>query len=465
MLFQELPDLGTSPYDNTQILVGSGAQLKRTGNLFDEVLDQEMIRLVLSKLSPNDLLNQHISDKTIHTRQDDTTVSPNTTWSSARVNSAISASNPWFNLDNIPEGATNKFFTDDRGRALIAATTQGIPVTDHRAIAAQIVSVLLNFNTTAFRYRRLVINPTAVPIIGVSVDGGPVTNNYFDVTPGVRNIALSGAGYNNAGAGETWICDELAHSISLNNGSQQITPRLTLDAFADGAVNRFWNTSNFANSTLVHNINQHVNTSGTVFNAYHARINDSASTGSNDATWSSNKIINYVSSELARNRQLASANTKSVMVAHETAFSGQNASGYSWDTAISGTIHTHHITRNPSSNAYNNASGGFISSTITLPPGTWLIYWEADMTLRSGLFTAVTSPSSYIALSTTPRVAVLTVPGSITNSTTGGVAYRLMSKFSTTTPYNSSFQNTWLQPQSIAGVNELYATVHIERVR
>ena len=87
------------------------------------------------------------------------------------------------------------------------------------------------------------------------------------------------------------------------------------------------------------------------------------------------------------------------------------------------------------------------------------------MTLRTGLFANVTSPSSYIALSTTPRVAVLTTPGSITNSTSSGVSYRLMSKFSTTTPFNSSFQNTWLQPQSIAGVNELYATIHIERVR
>src|SRR4028119_2373116 len=518
MLFEDLPELTTTPVDESLIMVGSEGEIYQTGNLFEEVNDAEMVRLVLSKVTPNQQLNNHIADPSLHKPIADTTVSVNSTWSSERINTAIIGSNPWFNLDAIPEGATNRYYTEERAREVVAATTQGIPILDHRAIATQIVSVdrksgsagmprstlfpyttlfrsatnryyteerarevvaattqgipildhraiatqivsvLLGFNSNTFRYHRANISDST-PVISVSVDGGTSTANFFDVIPGVRNIQLTPA---NA-LGETWICDELVHSVVISsNGSRQVTPKLTLDSFVDGTVNKLWNTVSYANSPLVQSINNHL--TGATFRDVHARIND-ASNGANDTTWSSNKIINFVSSEIARNRTAIGANAKAVIIGHEVAASGQNATGYTWDTATVGSTHTHHISRVPTSSAYNSGSGGSISSNLVIPPGTWMVYWEADMTLRSGLFASVTGQTSYIALATTPRTPVLTAPGVITVTGSSSVNYRLVSRFNTTTPYNASFQSTWLQPQSVAGVGELYATVHIERVR
>src|SRR4028119_309167 len=458
MLFEDLPELTTTPVDESLIMVGSEGEIYQTGNLFEEVNDAEMVRLVLSKVTPNQQLNNHIADPSLHKPIADTTVSVNSTWSSERINTAIIGSNPWFNLDAIPEGATNRYYTEERAREVVAATTQGIPILDHRAIATQIVSVLLGFNSNTFRYHRANISDST-PVISVSVDGGTSTANFFDVIPGVRNIQLTPA---NA-LGETWICDELVHSVVISsNGSRQVTPKLTLDSFVDGTVNKLWNTVSYANSPLVQSINNHL--TGATFRDVHARIND-ASNGANDTTWSSNKIINFVSSEIARNRTAIGANAKAVIIGHEVAASGQNATGYTWDTATVGSTHTYHISRVPTSSAYNSGSGGSISSNLVIPPGTWMVYWEADMTLRSGLFASVTGQTSYIALATTPRTPVLTAPGVITVTGSSSVNYRLVSRFNTTTPYNASFQSTWLQPQSVAGVGELYATVHIERVR
>src|SRR4028119_885120 len=458
MLFEDLPELTTTPVDESLIMVGSEGEIYQTGNLFEEVNDAEMVRLVLSKVTPNQQLNNHIADPSLHKPIADTTVSVNSTWSSERINTAIIGSNPWFNLDAIPEGATNRYYTEERAREVVAATTQGIPILDHRAIATQIVSVLLGFNSNTFRYHRANISDST-PVISVSVDGGTSTANFFDVIPGVRNIQLTPA---NA-LGETWICDELVHSVVISsNGSRQVTPKLTLDSFVDGTVNKLWNTVSYANSPLVQSINNHL--TGATFRDVHACIND-ASNGANDTTWSSNKIINFVSSEIARNRTAIGANAKAVIIGHEVAASGQNATGYTWDTATVGSTHTHHISRVPTSSAYNSGSGGSISSNLVIPPGTWMVYWEADMTLRSGLFASVTGQTSYIALATTPRTPVLTAPGVITVTGSSSVNYRLVSRFNTTTPYNASFQSTWLQPQSVAGVGELYATVHIERVR
>ena len=457
MQFQDLPELLTTPYDETLILVGSEGELYQTENLFNEVNDLEIVRLVLSKVTPSQQLDNHVADQSIHTKIADTLVSPNTTWSSARISTAITGSSPWFNLDSVPEGTVNRYFTEERAKEIVAATTQGVPVLDHRAIATQIVSVLLGFNNSTFRYRRSSI-PDYLPSISVLVDGAAATVNFFDVKPGVRNLQFNPP----PSGGEMWVCDELVHVVTISsNGSQQITPKLTLDAFIDGTVNKFWNTINFANSPLVQSINNHL--SGDTFKSVHARINDN-STGSFDTTWSSNKIINYVSSEIAKNRTAVAASAKTVLIGHETALSGQSASGYQWETATAGTIHTHYITRNPNNQIYNSGNGTYIYSEFSLSDGTWMVYWEADITLKTGVFASVTNPSSYIALSTTPRVAVLTTPGIITVSGYN-VSYRLVSKFSTTTPYNSSFQNNWLQPQSVAGVNELYAIVHIERVR
>lgn len=457
MLFQDLPELGATPADQTQILVGDNGALSRTDNLFDQMGDAEMVRLVLAKIAPSDTLNQHINDRTIHSQIADTTVSPNSTWSSARVDSAIAGSNPWFNLDSVPEGTTNLYYTPERAKAVIAATTQGVPVIDHKAIATQLVSVLMGFNSTTFRYNRS--NTPAGSNVTVTVDGGPATTNYFEVTPGVRNLQFTGGGLY-----EAWVCDELAHSVTFTqSGSTVVTPRLTLDSFQDGTVNKFWNSSTFGGSALAQSIAQHL--TNPTFAEVHARINDNAGQGTSDATWSSNKIINFISSEIAKNRVAVAVNAKAIYVGHETAASGQNASGYTWETLTSGATFTHYVTRNPANPTYNPTSSGVFTSggQFYLQPGTWLVYWDADMTLRSGVFAGVTSPMTYISLGTTPRVPILTVPGTIT--VTSANYYRMVSRFSTTTAFNSSFQNTWLQPQAITGVNELYATLHLERVR
>lgn len=462
MLFQDLPELGSTPIDKTQILVGQDGILKRTSNLFTESLDLEIVRLVLSKLSPNDLLNQHISDQTIHTRQDDTTVSPTTTWSSARVNSAIQGSSPWFNLDSIPEGSTNKYWTDDRAKQVINATTQGVPVVDHQQIASKIISTLLGFNSRTFRYVALRDQYSPTTPASVSIDNGPYTDDYFDVTPGIHNVRFGGA---NPYGGGQWICEELAHVIpSLGSGNVQITPKLTLDAFSEGSVNRFWNNTNFANSGLVSSINNHLNVPAE-FTAAHARIADNTSAGGTQYTWSATKITNYISSEIAKNRALLVANTKSVCVGHETAGSGFSSTAYTYSSTQVGSVYTHYVIRNPNSSAFNNAPGASLSGQISLPLGSWLIYWEADATLRTGVFANATVPQTYVALSTTPQTPLLTVPGVLVNTTTSNIIYYLVTKFSSTTPFSSSLASTWLQPRSVAGVSELFSTVHIERVK
>lgn len=453
MKFQDLPELGTAPNDQVEILVGDKGQLKQANNLFSEINDAEMVKLCLTKSDPQSVFNDHINNVSLHMRAADTTVSPISTWSSSKINSAIQGSNPWFTLDSVPEGNINKYWTADRARQVVAATTQGIVQVDHEAVAAKIVSLLLGFNSRKFRYD--LIN-TSTPM-SVSIDDGPYTLNYFECTPGVHNIKYSIINPTS----QTWVCNELAHQVTLAPGDRQITPKLTLDAFENGNINKFWNNNTYGGSPLANAINTHVNLQ---FSQLHARINDAASSGT-DVTWSASRIINFVSSEIVKNRASLGANTKSIYLGHEKANSGLNASGYSWTTTQVGSNYTHHVLRTFTSQ-YTNATGGFTSgTTIAVPPGSWLVYWEADMTLRTGVFSNVANRSTYLALQGSPTVPVLLVPGVIVNTTFSAQNYILVSRFTTTTPYSSSFQNSWLQPQSVAGVDELYATIQLERVK
>ena len=448
MLFNQLPQINT---DNSELLAhqSTTGAVGRVPNDYQTVLDGIITNLVLANQTSNSTLANHISNSDLHIPIDDSVTTGVSTWSSSKIAEAIAGSDPWFNLDSIPEGDTNLYYTDTRGRQLATDLGLGINTVDHQAIAQQLASVLLNFNSTVFRYE---LDPEEVNRdINITVDG-VTTVGYFEVTPGVHTVSSSNS--------KKWVCAALAHKISISGGSNQviqITPKLTLDAFTDGQTNKLWSEETLGNSTLLSNIEYHM---GDGYNESHVPINDTRFADQN-STWSSAKIQAEIIGAIKTNTTFTA--TKEIAIAHEMATSGLRPSGsYSWTTDTSGSQYTHYIRRRCQTKTYRNQVGIF-SDSFQLRTGRWLVYWVSNTTINP-YFTNVTGVVTYLASSSDIRTPILHYPSVVTVSTTTSQTYALVTRFTCDQPYSSTYRNTWLMPQSVPGVNELYTVLHIERI-
>lgn len=449
MLFNQLPQL--SPTD-TELLAyqSTTGVVGRVPNDYQTVLDGIITNLVLANQTSNSTLANHISNSDLHIPIDDSVTTGVSTWSSSKITEAIAGSDPWFNLDSIPEGDTNLYYTDTRGRQLATDLGLGINTVDHQAIAQQLASVLLNFNSTVFRYE---LDPADTNReIPITVDG-VTTVGYFETTPGVHQVSCSFS--------RNWVCSALAHEIRVNSSSTpvslQLTPQLTLDAFIDGQTNKLWSEATLGGSTLLSNIEYHL---GDGFSDYHVPINDNSFADSG-STWSSSKIQAEVVGAIKTNTTFTA--TKEIAIAHEMASSGFRPSGsYSWTTDPSGSQYTHYIRRRCQTQTYRNQVGIF-SDSFQLRTGRWLVYWVSNTTINP-YFTNVTGVVTYLASSSDIRTPILHYPSVVTVSTTTSQTYALVTRFTCDQPYSSTYRNTWLMPQSVPGVNELYTVLHIERI-
>lgn len=447
MIFSELPALTAQ---NAELLAydDQSNTASRIPNPFGEVMDGIIISLVQSQALDSATLDSHISDSGLHIPISDGEISTTKTWSSSQITSAIAGSDPWFNLDSIPEGSVNQYYTPERGAALVANTTQGVTAVDYQAVATSLASTLLGFNNTVFRYELDSTSDTYITVDGVT------TLNYFEVTPGEHTVTVE--------SNRTWVSNELVHQVNIPAGTNEtiwITPRLTLDAFTDGQTNKLFNSTTFGESQILLDINDHINEN---FSDYHAALSDNTF-ASTTSTWSSSKIQAEVISAIKSNTSSYPA-TKEVMIAQETSGTGSSPSSYSWTTDDNGDgTYTHHVKRRNTNYDYRD-NLTIYSDEFRIRTGTWFIYWVYDETI-SPSFTNVTNVSTYVADDSTPRVPLLAYPQTYTLSGSTQQDITVVTRFTSDTPYSSSLRNTWLVPKNVPGVGECFGFCHIEKVR
>jgi hypothetical protein len=447
MLFNQLPQVNT---DNSELLAyqSTTGAVGRVPNDYQAILDGIITNLVLANQTSNSTLANHISNANLHVPISDTTTTGVSTWSSSKIASAIAGSDIWFNLDDVPEGDTNLYYTYTRGRQLVADLGLGINTVDHQAIASQLASVLLGFNSTVFRYD---LDPRETDRdFAITVDG-VTTVGYFEVTPGVHEVSSEYS--------KDWVCQALAHKVSISvNGTEslQITPKLTLDAFTDGTTNKLWSETTLGDSDYLASVANHL---GAGFNDAHVPIEDSQFAAT-DSTWSSSKIQSEVIGAIATNATFTA--TKEIAIAHEIANSGSRPSGnYTWVTDPAGSQFTHYIRRRTQTQTYRNQVT-ISSDSFQLRTGRWLVYWVSNTTINP-YFTNVTNIATYLADPSFPKVVLLAYPSVVTVTATSQ-NFCLVTRFTADQAYSTTYRNTWLMPRSVPGVQELYSILHIERI-
>ena len=448
MLFSNIPEISTGEsellaYDSTTNTAS------RVDNDYQALLDQVITNLVLSSQTNSLELTSHINNPLLHVPVSDSVVSDTSTWSSSKIQTAIDGSDPWFNLDSVPEGSTNQYYTLERGKALVEATSQGLVSVDYLAIASQLASVLLGYSSTVFEYR---LAPNETPGVTFTVDG-VTTTDYFNVTPGTHTIEAS--------SNVDVVCAALAHKIRIDDSQETrvITPQLSLDAFVNGETNKLWNEETLGDSDLLYDLDRHINAD---FSDYHSPINDNTFASTN-STFSSVKIQSEILGAIASNASFTA--TKEVAVLIERANSGSNNGTYTWTTDNNGNgTYTHYIYRRHSTYDYrDNISVN--SDDFTLRTGSWFIYWSSDETINP-YFTNVTQVATYLVVDGTPKEPLKDYPGVYTVPL-GLTSQRLaiVTRFTCDQPYNSTYRNTWLVPRAVPGVDEVYSVLHIERIR
>jgi len=447
MQFNTLPSI--DPTIPTELLAyqSTTGTVGKVANDYQAQLDGIIASMVMSAATQQQSLQAHISNSSIHLAISDSTVSNSATWSSAKIDAAIAGSDAWFNLDSIPEGSVNLYYTPQRGADLVAATTQGITQVDHQAIASQLISLLLGFNNTVFRYD---VDP-GYSGVEVSVDGNPVTVDFFEVTPGLHDLSFPGE------SNIDWTCKQLAHKIRLDDGlQQQITPKLTLDAFGDGEINKLWSEQTLGDSEVLADLVDHIDTN---FATYHTQINDNAF-ADDSSTWSSVKM--YTELINAANNASYDANKK-IAIIQETASQGSHPSTYVWETVDNqnGTF-THFIRRRHGTYSFTDDIS-VSADYFVLEMGTWLVYWSSDTQLNP-YFTNVTQVATFMTPRFNQQTITLAHPGVYTETDTSS-SYHIVTRFTCNQDYSSTYRNNWLVPKNVPGVRELYSVLQLERIR
>lgn len=446
MLFSALPLIEDT--QDTELLVYSNGIASRTENTLQESVDQQIVNLVLARYQPDPLINNHIGDNSIHLGINDEVTSSGSTWSSTKIDSEIAGSSSWITLDDIPEGVTNLYYTEGRAREAIASASLGVPSVDHSQVAAAIVSMWQGWSNQEFTYylKDLGHSPVTVTVDGVE------TVNQFTVTPGPHNITVTQATY--------WLNNSLAHEVYVPGGDNfVVTPELTLDAFKDGNVNKFWTPDALENVTILSDIVEHYDTN---FAKFHSLpINDNSI--SSESTWSSIKIIQYLNQELSYISP--PTETKEFAVFSERANSGQHLTGYMWETDDNGNgTYTHRVARIFNIDDYRSAISASANYYFNLPEsGSWFIYWVASTEINP-YFTNVTDVSTYIAEWDNFGSDRLEYPGVINKWWSNEPYLSLVTQFTSNQNLDPAYADNWLLPRSVSGRHEVYSQIHFEKI-
>ena len=446
MLFSDLPLIEDTT--NTELLVYEGEVASRTANTLHESVDQQIVNLVLSRYNPSKLVHDHIGNNSIHLGINDAVIGTGITWSSSKIDSEISGSPSWVTLDNIPEGTTNLYYTEERAQEAIVNASLGVPSVTHSQVAAAIVAMWQGWSSQEFTYylKDVSLSPVTVTVDGV------VSVDQFTVTPGPHNITVSDTTY--------WFNNTLAHEVYLSGGTDQVvTPELTLDAFKDGDVNQLWGPGSLESVGVLSDIVEHYDTN---FSDYHSLpINDSSV--SSEKTWSSLKIVQYLNQQLTTTTP--PTETKEFAVFIERANSGQHLTGYRWETDDNGGgTYTHRVARIFNHDNYRSNISASSDYYFNLPDkGNWLIYWVASTDLNP-YFTNVTNVSTYIAEWDDFSKVKLEYPGVI-NKWWGSTPYlSLVTQFTSNQNQDPAYANNWLVPRSIPNRYEVYSQIHFEKI-
>lgn len=446
MLFSELPLIEDTT--DTEILVYKDGVASRTKNTLEYSVDQQIVNLVLSKHNPSTLVNDHIGDNSIHLGINDTVTSTGSTWSSSKIDLEISGSPSWVTLDNIPEGTTNLYYTEERAQEAIANASLGVPSVTHSQVAAAIVAMWQGWSTQEFTYylKNVSLSPVTVTVDGVE------TVDQFTVTPGPHNITVS--------RGTDWFNTSLAHEVYVSGGTDQVvTPELTLDAFKDGDVNQLWKPDSLESVGVLSDIIEHYDTN---FSEYHSLPIDDIRVSS-ETTWSSFKIAQYVNQQLSNTSP--PTETKEFAVFIERASSGQHLSGYRWETDDNGNgTYTHRVARIFNEDDYRSNITASSNYYFALPEtGNWLIYWVASTELNP-YFTNVTDVSTYIAEWDDFSKVKLEYPGVINKYWSSTPYLSLVTQFTSNQNLDSTHANNWLVPRSILDRYEVFSQIHFEKI-
>ena len=360
MLFQDLPYIEDTL--NSELLVYKDNVASRMSNTLEEQLDAQVVNLVLSKaLSQGPKWTEHLNNKQLHLQQDDSTTSLNTTWSSSKIEDAISGSSGWLSLDQIPEGIENLYYTEERAKKIVEESSLAIPSIEHDKVASSIVSVWQGWSNQTFWY--YLKDPSYSPVT-VVIDGVSYVDR-FPVTPGTHTVRASYDSY--------WLNNEFAHEVFISSAEENkvITPELTLDSFKEGKINKFWKPDALESTPVLADIVKHMQSE---LSKYHnLPINDSRV--SSETTWSSFKLVQYLNEQLSNLRP--PTETKEFGVFTEGARSGKHPTGYTWYTTENNdNTYTHRIIRrfnvnNYSSNLYVRNYEYFNISER----GNWFFYW------------------------------------------------------------------------------------------
>lgn len=446
MLFSELP-LIDDP-NGTEILVYDNGVASRVENNLQEYVDQQIINLVLSRSRTSVLVTDHIGNSAIHLGIDDSAVSTGSTWSSTKIDSAITDSTSEITLDDIPEGTTNLYYTDERARLALQDLSLGVPSVSHSHIAAAIVSMWQGWSGQEFTYylEDVELSPVSVTVDGVT------TIDKFTVTPGPHDITVSRTTY--------WLNNSLAHKVQVRGGSAVVvTPELTLDAFKEGSINKLWRPNSLEDVGILRDIIEHYDTK---FSDYHSLpIRDSRT--SSESTWSSVKIAQYLNQQLA-DISLPTV-TKELAVFTERANSGQHPRGYRWETKDNGNgTYTHRVARIFNQDDYRPNISASSNYYFNLPEnGNWFIYWAASTDINP-YFTNVTDVATYIAEKDNFSSVRLSYPGVINKWWTGSPYLVLVTQFTSNQDFDQDYTNDWLVPRSIPGRYEVYSQIHFEKI-
>ena len=449
MLFEDLPFIEDTS-QGTELLVYKDNVASRMPNPLEEQSDAQIVNLVLSRvLSQGPKWVDHLNNKTIHLQQNDSITSPNTTWSSSKIEDAISGSPGWLSLDQIPEGIENLYYTDERAKKVIEESTLGLPSVEHEKVAAAIVSVWQGWSNQTFWYYLKDVDDSPVT---VEIDGVKYVDR-FPVTPGIHNIRASD--YTN------WLNNEFAHEVRLSTNYEDrvITPELTLDAFKEGDVNKFWTPYSLENIPVLSDIINHVQND---FSKYHSLpIKDT--TVSSEYTWSSLRIVQYLNQQLANT--VPPRETKQFAVFTEGANSGKHVSGYTWhSTDNNNNTYTHRILRR--FNVDNYKSNLFMDNNEYLnisDKGNWYFYWIVNTNINP-YFTNVTNVRTYLGETENPTTVLLEYPGVLNKWWNNDPYISLITEFTTSQDYNSDYNDNWLVPQSIPNRYEVFSQIHIEKI-
>lgn len=446
MLFSELPLIEDTA--GTEILVYKDGVASRIKNTLQESVDQQIVNLVLSRHNPSKLVNDHIGDNSIHLGINDAVTSTGSTWSSSKIDSEISGSPSWVTLDNIPEGNTNLYYTEERAQAALANASLGVPSVTHSQVAAAIVAMWQGWSNQKFTYylKNRDYSPVTVTVDGVeSVD-------QFTITPGPHNITVS--------RGTDWFNTSLAHEVYVDGGTDQVvTPELTLDAFKDGDVNQLWKPDSLESVGVLSDIIEHYDTN---FSEYHSLPIDDSRVSS-EKTWSSFKIAQYVNKQLSNTSP--PTETKEFAVFIERARSGQHLSGYRWETDDNGNgTYTHRVARIFNEDDYRSNITASSNYYFALPePGNWLIYWVASTDLNP-YFTNVTDVSTYIAEWNNFSKVKLEYPGVINKWWSSTPYLSLVTQFTSNQNLDPAYADNWLVPRSVLDRYEVYSQIHFEKI-